>query len=55
MLLVEGWFVFGVVTVVTGMIWTARLSRQAEPENAKMPARTDHQFGSSSFSNVHSA
>ena len=43
-LLMEAWVVFGVVTVVAGLIWTARLSRELNPEISKAPPRPERQF-----------
>jgi hypothetical protein len=43
-LLVEGWLVFGVVTVVTGLMWTTRLSREADPEITKASPMPERQF-----------
>jgi hypothetical protein len=40
----EAWVVFGVVTVVAGLIWTARLSRELNPEISKAPPRPERQF-----------
>jgi hypothetical protein len=43
-LLVEGWLVFGVVTVVTGLMWTTHLSREADSEITKAPPMPERQF-----------
>jgi hypothetical protein len=43
-LMVEGWLVFGVVTVVTGLMWTTHLSREVDPEIAKAPPMPERQF-----------
>jgi len=36
-LLMEIWVVFGVVSVVAGLIWTARMGREMEPEISNAP------------------
>jgi len=54
-LLVEGWLVFGVVTVVAGLIWTTRLSREMNPEVSKAQPMPERQFGTASLSKLHSA
>ena len=38
-LLMEVWAVFGVVTIVAGMIWTTRLSREMNPEVSRARRR----------------
>jgi hypothetical protein len=43
-LMVEGWLVFGVVTVVIGLMWTTHLSREAEPEITKTSSRPERQL-----------
>jgi hypothetical protein len=49
-LLVEGWLMFGVVTVIAGLIWTTRLSREMNPEVSKATPRPERQFGAASLS-----
>lgn len=53
--LMEVWAVLGVVTVVAGMIWTTRLSRDMNPEIGKLPAASDRQLATASLSKLHSA
>ncbi|HLW89170.1 MAG TPA: hypothetical protein VKR57_11800 [Terriglobales bacterium] len=54
-LLLEIWVVFGVVSVVAGLIWTTRLSREMNPENSKVPAASERKFGTASLSKARSA
>jgi hypothetical protein len=54
-LIVEGWLAFGVVTVVAGLVWTTRLSREMNPEVSKAPPMSERQFGTASLSKLHSA
>ncbi|MFZ0285049.1 MAG: hypothetical protein WAL32_07440 [Terriglobales bacterium] len=54
-LVMEGWVVFGAVTVVAGALWTSHLSRQMKPEHNKIPAASDRQFGTASLSKITSA
>jgi hypothetical protein len=54
-LFVEGWLVFGVVTVVAGLVWTTRLSREMNPEPSKAAPMAERQFGTASLSKLHSA
>ncbi len=51
MLLGEVWVVFGVVTVVAGLIWTRRLSREMDPDPSKASER---QFGTAALSKLQS-
>jgi len=34
-LLVEVWILFGVVTVISGLLWTSKLSKESQPSIAK--------------------
>ena len=36
-LMMEVWVVIGVVSTVAGLVWTARLSRETDPEISKAP------------------
>jgi hypothetical protein len=54
-LLAEGWLAFGAATVVIGLFWTTRLSRQMNPEAGKAPSLPERAFGASSFTKLHSA
>lgn len=54
-LVIEGWLVLGVVSVVAGLIWTTRLSREMNPEVSKLPAAPERRFGTASLSKLHSA
>lgn len=53
-LFMEVWFVFGVVTVVAGMIWTTRLSRNMNPEIGNISPLPERQLATASVSHVHS-
>jgi hypothetical protein len=53
-LLMEAWVVFGVVTVVAGLIWTTRLSRAMNPE-VRVPVASERSFGAARLSKLHSA
>jgi hypothetical protein len=54
-LLMEVWVVLGVVTVVAGLIWTTRLSREMNPEIKKVPPLPERQLATASLSKLHSA
>ncbi len=51
-LLMEGWVVFGIVTVVAGLIWTARLSREMDPEISEGRSQSEPQFGTAPLSKL---
>ena len=54
-LVVEGWLLFGVVSVVVGLIWTTRLSCEMNPEVNKVHVMPERQFGTASLAKVRSA
>ena len=51
-LLMEGWVVFGIVTVITGLIWTTRLSREMDPEISEGQSQSERQFGTAPLSKL---
>lgn len=51
----EAWVVFGAVTVVAGLIWTTRLSREMNPEISKVASVPERQFRTASLSKARSA
>jgi hypothetical protein len=48
----EGWVVFGIVTVITGLIWTTRLSREMDPEISEGQSQSERQFGTAPLSKL---
>jgi hypothetical protein len=53
--LMEAWAVLGVVTVVAGLIWTTRLSREMNPEVSRHAPVPERQLATASLSKLHSA
>jgi hypothetical protein len=51
-LLMEVWVVLGVVTVLGGLAWTARMSREMDPEIRAVSSPSEPQFGTAPFSNL---
>jgi hypothetical protein len=51
-LLMEVWMVFGVVTVLGGLAWTARMSREMDPEINEVSSASEPQFGTAPLSNL---
>jgi|HubBroStandDraft_6_1064221.scaffolds.fasta_scaffold00208_30 hypothetical protein len=51
-LLMEVWVVFGVVTVVAGLIWTTRLSREMDPEISEVSSPSERRFGTAPLSKL---
>jgi hypothetical protein len=51
-LLMEVWVVFGVVTVVAGLIWTTRLSREMDPEISEASSPSERGFGTAPLSKL---
>ena len=54
-LLTEVWVAFGIVTIVAGLIWTTRLSREMKTDLGKVAPTAERQFASPSLSKLHSA
>jgi hypothetical protein len=54
-LTMEVWVVIGVVTTVAGLIWTARLSRETDPEISKASPLPERQLSTASSYKPHSA
>jgi hypothetical protein len=54
-LMMEVWVVLGVVSTIAGLIWTAQLSRETDPEISKAPPLPEHQLATASSYKPHSA
>ncbi len=54
-LMMEVWVVFGVVSVVAGLMWTARLSRETDTEISNAPPLPERQLATASSYKPHSA
>jgi hypothetical protein len=54
-LMMEVWVVFGVMSTMAGLIWTARLSRETDPEISKAPTLPERQLATASSYKPHSA
>jgi hypothetical protein len=54
-LMMEVWVVIGVVSTVAGRIWTARLSRETDPEISKAPTLPEQHLVTASAYKPHSA
>jgi hypothetical protein len=50
-----GWLVFGVITVIVGLLWTGALSEKNLPETAKTTPKRGVGFAATEYSKVHSA
>lgn len=51
-LLMEVWVVLGVITVLAGLAWTARISREMDPEIDGVTSPSEPQFGTAPLSNL---
>jgi len=54
-LMMEVWVMFGVVSTVAGLIWTARLSRETDSEISNAPTLAKRQLATASSYQQHSA